>query len=92
MELSSAMAIQAGAVVLTIMIMGIILGYTSGISIDLANGISDANFRNLTVNYIVKAGGYGILQFNFLTAIALVAFAVLVFFLYAGRSGGEGSV
>lgn len=90
--MASALAIQSGAIILTVMILGIIVGYTGGIGIDLAGTIKDATFNNKTVNFINEAGdlGYSILKFNYLIAIGFVAFAVLGLFLYTRGVGGGG--
>ncbi|AEA46751.1 hypothetical protein [Archaeoglobus veneficus] len=92
--MTSALAIHAGAIILTVMIMGIVLGYTGGIAIDLAGTITDLTFQTATLNFINEAGtlGFSILKFNFLTAIGFIAFGVLGMFLYARYGAGEGAV
>ena len=96
--MSSGLAVQAGAIILTIIVMGIILGYTGGIGIDLSKTIKPVtvnnvtyDYANKTVDFVNEAGnlGFSLLKFNFLTAIGMVAFAVLGLFMYARtRTGG----
>ena len=92
--MASNLAIQSGAIILTVLVLGIILGYTGGIGLDLANTITDTNFSTKTVNFVNEAGdlGFNILKFNYLIAIGFVAFAVLALFMYRGGYMGGGGV
>jgi len=83
------LAVASAGVILTTMILGIILGYAGGLGIDLTSGITDTTWQTKTTDFIVQGGdlGFGILKFNYLVALGLVAFGVLAVFM-SSRSGG----
>ncbi len=85
-------AIAAGTLILVVIVLGIIMGYMGGLGISLANSISSPTWANQTVSFINTAGnvGFSILQFIFIIAIALVAFAIISLFTSRGEGGGGG--
>lgn len=87
-------AIAAGTLILVVMVLGIIMGYMGGLGISLANSISNPTWANQTTSFINNTGnvGFSILQFIFIIAIALVAFAIISLFTSRGGSGGGGGV
>ncbi|RLI84567.1 hypothetical protein DRP07_00670 [Archaeoglobales archaeon] len=87
---SSGLAMAAGAVIITLLILGIILGYTGGIGIDLVSGINNTDVQTKTNTFVTSTIdlGFSVLKFNYLVPIAMIAFAVLGFFAYRRRGGG----
>ena len=89
METSSGIAVASAGIILTTMVLGIILGYAGGLGIDLTSGITDTTWQTKTSDFIVQGGdlGFGILKFNYLVALEIIAFGVLALF-YARGGGG----
>jgi len=84
------LAIGAGAVIITLVVMGIILGYTGGIGLDLVSGINNTDIQTKTNTFVQDTLdlGFSVLKFNYLVPIAMIAFAVLAMFAYKRRGGG----
>ena len=85
-------AIAAGTLILVVMVLGIIMGYMGGLGIQLSSSIANGTWASQTTQFINTAGtvGFSVLQFIFIIAIALVAFAIIS--LFTNRSGGGGGV
>jgi len=85
-------AIAAGTLILIVIVLGIIMGYMGGLGISLAGSIANPTWANQTISFINAAGnvGFSILQFIFIIAIALVAFAIISLFTSRGEGGGGG--
>ena len=85
-------AIAAGTLILVVMVLGIIMGYMGGLGMQLTNSINDPSWANQTAGFINTAGnvGFSVLQFIFIIAIALVAFAIISLFTSRGEGGGGG--